>query len=323
VFRHLEDTLLDILVTFLAGFGAYLLAEHVHASGVLAAVACGLVLGRQQHAAFTARTRVEAAAVWDFVEFVLTALVFVLIGLQLRDLLGRLDAYDSWRLAGLGCAVSATLIASRFGWVFVTTWLPRALSRRLRARDPMPPWSHSLLVSWAGMRGVVSLAAALALPADFPERDIIVFLAFCAILATLVLQGTTLGVLIHRLGIGAAAGGRPIASSEAMAMRQEAAEAAIDVLSDKAGETEHGDVADELMHEMRDRARRAETVRRDPDGASPRLDARQHLRLAAIDAARTRLMADRRDALDADALAAMVAELDMEEEQIRIALGER
>jgi CPA1 family monovalent cation:H+ antiporter len=99
IFARLEDTLLDILVTFLAGFAAYIAAEHLHVSGVLGAVACGLVLGQQQHAAFTARTRVESAAVWGFVEFVLTALVFILIGLQLRDLLARLENYDPWQLA--------------------------------------------------------------------------------------------------------------------------------------------------------------------------------------------------------------------------------
>ena len=118
IFARLEDTLLDILVSFLAGFAAYIAAEHLHVSGVLASVACGLVLGRQQHAAFTAQTRLESGAVWSFVEFVLTALVFILIGLQLRDLLGRLEQHDPWHLAGLGLAVSAALILGRFAWVF-------------------------------------------------------------------------------------------------------------------------------------------------------------------------------------------------------------
>src|SRR5919112_5285984 len=114
IFARLEDTLLDILVTFLAGFAAYIAAEHLHVSGVLASVACGLVLGQQQHAAFTAQTRLESGAVWSFVEFVLTALVFVLIGLQLRDILARLEDHDPWHLAGLGLAVSTALIISRF-----------------------------------------------------------------------------------------------------------------------------------------------------------------------------------------------------------------
>jgi CPA1 family monovalent cation:H+ antiporter len=153
IFSRLEDTLLDILVSFLAGFAAYIAAEHVHVSGVLAAVTCGLILGQRQHAAFTARTRLEMHAVWEFVEFVLTALVFVLIGLQLRGILERLEQYNPWQLAALGAAVSAALILSRFVWVFPAVWLPRALSRRLRERDPMPPWSHPTILSWAGMRG--------------------------------------------------------------------------------------------------------------------------------------------------------------------------
>jgi CPA1 family monovalent cation:H+ antiporter len=153
IFSRLEDTLLDILVSFLAGFAAYIAAEHVHVSGVLAAVTCGLILGQRQHAAFTVRTRLEMHAVWEFVEFVLTALVFVLIGLQLRGILERLEQYNPWQLAGLGAAVSAALILSRFVWVFPAVWLPRALSRRLRERDPMPPWSHPTILSWAGMRG--------------------------------------------------------------------------------------------------------------------------------------------------------------------------
>jgi NhaP-type Na+/H+ or K+/H+ antiporter len=172
VFTLLEDTLLEILVSILAGFAAYFAAEQFHVSGFLAAVTCGLIVG-QQHAAFTARTRLKMHAVWEIVEYVLTALIFVLIGSQLRGILERLEHYNLWQLAGLGAVVSAALILSRFIWVFPSVWLPRALSRTLRERDPMPPWSHPIVLSWAGMRGVVSLAATLALPVHFPSRDII------------------------------------------------------------------------------------------------------------------------------------------------------
>src|ERR671917_242149 len=265
VFARLEDTLLDILVTFLAGFAAYIAAEQLHASGVLAAVACGLVLGQQQHAAFTAQTRLESGAVWSFVEFVLTALVFVLIGLELRDLLGRLEdeAHGPWQLAGLGLAVSAALIVGRFVWLFPATWLPRALSPGLRERDPLPPWSHVAVLSWAGMRGVVSLAAALALPAEFPRRDIILFLAFCAILATLVVQGTTLGPLIRRLGVSEPADepANPAVTPEAIAARSTAAAAAMEAVEEKAEEfddQEQAGAAEDLLRDLRVRAKRAE-----------------------------------------------------------------
>lgn len=325
VFLHLEDTLLDNLVTFLAGFAAYLVAEQVHVSGVLAAVACGLVLGRQQHSEFTARTRIESAAVWGFVEYVLTALVFILIGLQLRAIVERLGEYDAWHLAGLAAAVSAALILSRFAWVFPAVWLPRVLSQELRERDPLPPWSHSAVLSWAGMRGVVSLAAALALPAEFPRRDVIIFLAFCAILATLVLQGTTLGPLIRWLKVSEPEQEtvNPATTPEAIAARREATEAAIEVVAEKLDDAEHRDMADDLLQDLRERAAQAEQLRHDPETARQRLAAQLGLRLTAVEAARTKLLAERRDELDADALAALVAELDLEEEQIRVALGER
>ena len=324
VFTHLRDTLLDILVSLLAGFAAYLAAEQVHVSGVLAAVACGLVLGQQQHAEFTARTRVEAAAVMDFVEFVLTALVFVLIGLQLRAILARLEEYSPWHLAGLAAAVSAALILSRFAWVYPAVWLPRALSRRLRERDPLPPWSHSAVLSWAGMRGVVSLAAALSLPDDFPARDAIVFLAFCAILATLALQGTTLGWVIRRLGVSEPeAGPVPGVTPEAITARREATGAAIEAVEEKLADADHGDVADDLLRELRERAEHAELLRQDPETAKQRMSTKLQLRLTAIEAARTKLLTETRENLDGDALASLITELDLEEEQTRVVLGER
>ena len=325
IFAHLEDTFLDILVTFLAGFAAYILAERFHASGVLAAVACGLVLGQQQHAAFTAQTRLESGAVWSFVEFALTALVFILIGLELRGLIERLEDYDPWQLAALGLAVSAALIASRFAWLFPATWLPRALWPGLRERDPMPPWSHVTVMSWAGMRGVVSLAAALALPAEFPGRDIILFLAFCAILATLVLQGTTLGPLIQRLGVSEPEDepANPTVTPDAIEARGTAAAAAMEAVAEKLDDPEHADVAEDLLRDLRVRAKRADEARRDSETGVQREAARLGLRLAAVEAARAKLLAEHKDELESEAMSALVAELDLEEQQIRVALGER
>jgi CPA1 family monovalent cation:H+ antiporter len=327
IFTHLEDTLLDILVSFLAGFAAYIAAEQVHASGVLAAVTCGLILGQRQHAAFTARTRLEMQAVWEFVEFVLTALVFVLIGLQLRGILERLEQYNPWQLASLGAAVSAALILSRFVWVFPAVWLPRMLSRRLRERDPMPPWSHPMVLSWAGMRGVVSLAAALALPAEFPGRDLILFLAFCAILATLVLQGTTLGPLIRRLGLDEPEDEQlnPVVTPEAINARSEATVAAMAAVTETldGADPEQAAVADDLLRDLSQRAKQADQMRQDTETGTQRLEMQHRLRLTAIEAARAKLLADHKDELDTEAMATLVAELDLEEQQIRTTLGER
>jgi monovalent cation/hydrogen antiporter len=261
--------------------------------------------------------------VWGFVEFVLTALVFVLIGLQLRGILERLEQYDPYQLAGLGLAVSAALILSRFAWLFPATWLPWLFSPNLRERDPMPPWSHPTVLAWAGMRGVVSLAAALALPAEFPERDLIVYLAFCAILATLVLQGTTLGPLIRRLGVSEPENDaiNPAVTPEAITARSEASIAAMAAVTEKLDDPEQAAMADDLLRDLRVRANRTDQMRRDAETGRQRLAAQLGLRLTAIEAARAKLLADHKDELENNAMAMLIEELDLEEQQIRLALG--
>jgi monovalent cation/hydrogen antiporter len=322
VFTHIEDTLLDLTITILAGFAAYFVAETIHASGVLAAVACGLVLGRQQHAAFTARTRIELVAVWGFVEFALTSLVFILIGLQLRDIVTRLADDDLQQLALLAAATSATLIASRFAWVFASAGLTYVLSRNLQRREPMSPWSHAVVVSWTGMRGVVSLAAALALPEPFPGRDMILFLAFCSIFVTLVLQGTTLGWVVRRLGVIQEESTLP--EPETAQARAEIATAALDAVRqhlDGTEATEHTEAAAELVQEYEVRADRASIEGQDLETKSGQLEAQQRLRLVAIAAAREKL-ADRTETMDIEAHRALGEELDLEEHQIRRALDD-
>jgi Na+/H+ antiporter len=321
IFALLEDTLLDITVSLLAGFLAYFLAEQVHASGVLAAVACGLVLGRRQHAAFTGETRLGMATVWSFVEFLLTALVFMLIGLQLRGIVERLEGYDARSLAMIALAVSATLIVSRFIWIFPATWLPRVLSRKTREADPLPPWSYPTILSWAGMRGVVSLATALALPARFPGRDIIVFLAFCAIFATLVLQGTTLGWMIRRLGLEQEETALP--EPDTANARSELAAASLGAVQEHldSKSSEHGEAAAELVEEYKVRAERARIEGQDVETKTDQLIGQQRLRLVAIEAAREKLM-EHTDQIDAEAHRALGEELDLEEQQIQRALGD-
>ena len=318
VFRVLEDTLFDITAGLLAGFIAYFAAEQVHASGVLAAVACGLVLGRQQHAEFTGESRLAQAAVWRFVEFILTAVIFMLIGLQLRDIVARLQGRDAGELALLGAAVAATLIVSRFVWIFPASWLPRRLFPKLAERDPMPPVAHMTVLSWAGMRGVVSLAAALALPTAFPQRDIIVFVAFCAIFVTLVLQGTTLRPLIGWLGIKADEDPGP-ALAEARASLAGAALGAVRDHADTQGAGGEVDAAKELVEELSTHAARVGADAEDPD--TEHFAAQQRLRLVAIEAARDRLN-EQTDEIDPEAHRTLAEELDLHEQQVRRALGE-
>jgi Na+/H+ antiporter len=322
VLEKTQETLLDITVTLLAGFLAYFLAEQIHVSGVLAAVVCGLVLGRQQHNEFTAQTRLSVAAIWQFVEFLLTALVFMLIGLQLRGIVERLERYDATQLALLGAAISLTLIVSRFVWVFPSVWLPRALSPALRKSDPLPPWSHATLLSWAGMRGVVSLAAALALPANFPARDIIVFLAFCAIFATLVVQGTTLGWVIRKLGLHEEDDTSGL-EAETAQVRADLAEASLEAVREHLDSdgSEHADAAAELVDEYEARVERTNVDGEDLDVKTSQLDAQRRLRLVAIDAAREQLN-EKTDQIDTEAHRALAQDLDLEEQHIRHLLGE-
>nr|WP_294522211.1 Na+/H+ antiporter [uncultured Rhodopila sp.] len=208
--RRLRDPTLAIIGSLLTAWASYIIADEVGVSGVLSTVACGLVMGWQQHTVLTATTRTHARVVWQVVVFILESLVFILIGLSLRAVLARLGAQGGGAAAALAvlpamAAVVAAVILSRFAWIFPAVHLPRWLVPALRRRDPIaPPASVLAVMSWAGMRGVVSLAAALALPAEFPGRDFILVTTFAVILTTVLIQGATLAPLILSLGLGTA-----------------------------------------------------------------------------------------------------------------------
>ena len=199
--KAIRDTTLSIICSFLAAWVSYIVADELHVSGVLSTVTCGLVLGWKQHTVLSAATRTQAGAVWEVVGFILESLIFVLIGLSLRGVLVRLGG--SWNaiasLMPAALAIIAAVVLARFIWIILGTYLPRALIPSLRRVDPYPPFSIPILMSWAGMRGVVSLAAALALPQGFPGRDFILATTFAVILVTVLVQGSTLGPLIRML----------------------------------------------------------------------------------------------------------------------------
>jgi CPA1 family monovalent cation:H+ antiporter len=134
-------------------------------------------------------------------DFVLESVVFTIIGLQLPIVVEGLAGRDPYDVAVVAVATSLAVIVARIAWVFPGTYLPRRVSSRIRARGPAPPWQHVAVVAWSGMRGVVSLAAAFALPADFPERSLVLFLTFVVVLTTLGVQGATLPYVIRRLGV--------------------------------------------------------------------------------------------------------------------------
>lgn len=207
--RRVVDAPIEITVSLLTPFAAYLTAEHLGFSGVLAVVTAGLYLGWRSPEITDFQTRLNARPVWDMVEFVLNGFVFILIGLQLPDVLHAAagKTLSDAQLIQDALFISAGVIVIRILWVFPASYLPRLLFKGLRKRDPYPSWRNVVIVAWTGMRGVVSLAAAMALPistrsgSPFPERDLIVFLSFAVILATLVLQGLSLPPLIWWLGI--------------------------------------------------------------------------------------------------------------------------
>ncbi len=195
------DSELGVAASFLTAWGSYILGERLGVSGVLATVACGIVMGLRQHTIIDAEQRFRSQAVWDVIAFVLESLIFILIGLSLRSVLDRvgLGAVTSEATLLQVAAVVAAVVVSRFMWIFPVTYGVRFLAPRLRARDPYPPLRIPLVMSWAGMRGVVSLAAALALPTELPGRDFILLATFVVILATVIIQGATLGPLIRLL----------------------------------------------------------------------------------------------------------------------------
>ncbi len=211
---NLADAKLNIVITLLTPYAVYLPAEHLGVSGVLAVVAAGLWVGSRCERVMTHEVYVEAKAVWEMVEFVLNGVIFILIGFQLPLILEGLsansDGHTMESLVGMAAVVTVVVILARLLWVFPGAYLPRWFDRTFRNKtDPYPPWQAVAVVGWTGMRGVVSLAVALALPEKFPHRDLILFLTFWAIFGTLVGQGITLPLIIRWLRVDEMAEAEP------------------------------------------------------------------------------------------------------------------
>lgn len=199
------DPIVEVTLTFLTPFAAYLLAEHFHFSGVLAVVTTGLYLSYRSAQIFTHQSRIMTTTVWDVVVYILNGLIFILIGLQLRQIMeGIGDDYSTASLILWGLTVSFVVIIVRFLWVVPATMLPRFLSKRIRTNETFD-YRNMVVFGWAGMRGVVSMAAALAIPltlpdgSAFPHRSLVIYLTFCVILSTLVVLGLTLPLAIKLL----------------------------------------------------------------------------------------------------------------------------
>jgi len=243
---RLRDPLAESALSLVAPFAAYLAAESLHVSGILAVVVAGLYLGHHGGQAHFA-TRLQDGAVWRVATFVLGSVAFALIGLQLRPIIRELAGRDPGRLAGEAAIVLGAVVVARIVWVFPAIYLPRWLIPGLAQRDPSPPWQATTVLSWAGMRGVISLAAAAALPAGVPQRSLLIFLTFCTVLGTLLFQGLTLPVLIRWLGV---TGGTAEEQADVLA------EAAAQQAASAAGVQRLDELADTAPPEIVDRLRR-------------------------------------------------------------------
>ncbi|TVZ87445.1 sodium/proton antiporter (CPA1 family) [Streptomyces sp. BK340] len=236
---HLKEPLLQNTLSLLIPFVAYGVAEQLHASGVLAVVVVALYLGHRAWEVDFA-TRLQEEAVWKMVAFILESAVFALIGLQLPVVLKGLGGYEGVKATWYAVALFLVVVLARFVWVYPGTFLPRLLSARIREREENPTWRGAMVTSWAGMRGVVSLAIAFSIPTvhdghPFPQRNLILFLTFTTVIGTLVVQGLTLPPLIRLLRFpGRDRQAETLAEANAQAQASRAAENRLDeLLSDE------------------------------------------------------------------------------------------
>ena len=209
--RWVDDGPIEIVISILVPYATYLLADRIHVSGVIAVIACSMYMSRQSPEYMSPQVRLQTTAVWEALTFVLNGIVFVLLGLQLPFVIGEIGTLSHRTLVLYGIGFSVVLIAIRMAWVFGETYIAYAIDRFFHETCPAAPDPRGIFIlGWGGMRGVLSLAAAVSLPYTLPggkpfaQRSMIIYLAFCLIVATLVLQGLTLPWLIRRLGLSQA-----------------------------------------------------------------------------------------------------------------------
>jgi CPA1 family monovalent cation:H+ antiporter len=314
-----DDEVFSVIVTFLAPFFAYLPADQLHLSGVLSTVVAGIWVGKRASQALSSRVRISGFASWQILLFLVNGAVFILIGLTLPQALARLGGRTPGELLGIAAAVSIAVIVARIVWVYPALWVPMWIRRRRGERSyPMPDAGHLTIVAWAGMRGVVSLAAALALPIDFPERDLIIFLTFAVILATLVGQGLTLPILIRRLSIDDGAGAAGQEEAFARYVTSDAATARLEDLA--AVWPGHLELIDNLRAQYSHQSRHAE-IRQDhsagDEAAEQELLEHREIRMGVLSAEREALQALRDRGAISDAIYRRV-ERDLDLEEIRM-----
>jgi CPA1 family monovalent cation:H+ antiporter len=322
--RRIDNPPVEVTIALITGYLAFIPANAAQASGVLAVVTAGVYLGWRTPELTSFQTRLSGSAVWEIFTFVINAVLFALIGLQLPSILDALTGYAGTKLVWWGVLVTVTVVVTRLVFVPVFTYLPKRFGGSFGGNNPAPPLNRSAVVAWAGMRGAVSLAAALAVPlttndgSSFPTRDLIVFLTFCVILGTLVVQGLTLPMLIRVLGVEA----DHLDEKEEAKARIKAADAAIARLSELESEDwVRDDTAERLrgLYGFR-RNRFASRFDRDDDGAIEEQSlSYQRLRRELLDAERSELVNLRRNGvISSDVERRLHRDLDLEDARLDV-----
>lgn len=316
------NSLHHITISLLTPFAAYIPADALGVSGVLSAVAAGLYGGWADPLSMSPQTRMRAWYVWEMFLFWFNGLVFFLLGMQLRAVLGNLHGTMSWpQLFGYAALVGAVTIIARMVWVFPGAYLPRWLSRKIRETEPPLPWQNVFIVSWAGMRGAVTLAAALSIPmlmpdgSAFPGRELVIFLAFGVILITLLLNGLSLPWFIRKMCIRD--DGR--LDVEEKNARILAARSALLSIEDAAAQMEINDFyIRSILDEYRDRIHALEGNDLTHQSAGARMERYRHLRRAAIRAERETAVQLYRDSIiNDDVLRRIQSDIDFEEARLQ------
>jgi monovalent cation/hydrogen antiporter len=322
--KRTEDAQISITISLLSGYAAFVPADALGLSGVLAAVTCGIFVGIRGPRIIAPRVRLQSTYVWEVLDFLLNASLFVLVGLQLRTIVDQLGGFSFSELATDALAVSGAVVVSRLVWFYTMPYLIRALDRRPQQRLRRLGAGPRFVLAWAGMRGAVSLAAALAIPfatdsgAPFPQRNLIIFLTFAVIFATLVVQGLTLPAVIRMLHI-TGDGQEDEEEIRARLVAAKAALAQIDALVDEDWTRE--DTLERLraMYQYRKRRFAARAGRIEDDGYEDRSLAYQRTVQSVLGAQRNALVQLRSDGeVSNEIMSRIVRELDLEESRLEI-----
>jgi CPA1 family monovalent cation:H+ antiporter len=322
--QRTADAQVSITISLLSGYAAFVPADALGASGVLAAVTAGIYMGVRGPSIIPARTRLQGFMMWDILDFLINATLFVLLGLQLRTVVDGLAGRSAPTLLGYGLAVSAVVIVTRLVWFFTVPYLIRLLDRRPSQVARRVGARPRFMLAWSGMRGAVSLAAALAIPLTtdagqpFPERDLVIFLTFAVIFCTLVLQGLTLAPLIRRLGIEPD-GSEDEEELHARLVATKAALAHLDRIAEE--EWTRNDTLERMrgMYEYRKRRLAARAGKIEDDGYEDRSLAYQQAVQSVLGAQRDALIELRNEGrISNQAMNRIIRELDLEESRLEI-----